>query len=133
MKKKITHPQYAVFLYEAALGKKEVEIRKITKDFLGILIKNNDFYKIKEIIKEFEVYEKKQKGIVDLEIISAQPLAPAAKKQIVESIGRPQTMEVKETVNADLIGGLTLLIGDMMIDGSLRKKLKELNKSLSYG
>lgn len=133
MKNKITPLQYAIFLYEITLGKKEREIGKITKDFFKILVKNNDFNKIKEIVKEFEIYEKKQKGIRDLEIISASPLALAVKKQIVKLMGGSKDLEVKETVNAELIGGLTLIMGDTMIDGSLRRKLKELNKLLSYG
>lgn len=127
MTKKITPLQYAIFLYEITL--KRPEIKKQINGFLGILAKNNDLGKIDEIVKEFEKYEKKQKGIKDVEIISAKPIAKDIKTQILEAVGGKT--EVKEVLDPDLIGGVVVTIGDMMIDGSLRRKLKELSKILS--
>ena len=128
MRNKITAQQYAIFLYE--ITRKESEVKKMTQGFLEILAKNNDLGEIDEIIREFEMYEKKQKGITGVELVSAKPIAAAVKKQISELIkdGKP---EIQESVNSDLLGGITLIIGDMMIDASLRRKLGELKKVLS--
>ncbi|MBI2041560.1 MAG: ATP synthase F1 subunit delta [Candidatus Nealsonbacteria bacterium] len=126
---KITPLQYAIFLYEITL--KTTDIKKKVKGFLEFLARNNDLGKINKIIKEFEIYERKQKGIKEVEVISIKPLAASVKRQIAESIKNGG--EIKETVNPDLVGGLTVIIGDTMIDGSLRRKLRELNKALSYG
>lgn len=131
MIKRITPFQYAAFLYEITHNKRE--IAKITKDFLNILLKNNDFGKIDDIMKEFEAYEKKQKGINEMQIVSAKPLAGELKKQVTAAAKDLEISEVQETINPDLIAGLTLVVGDMMIDGSLKSKLRELNKLLSYG
>jgi len=126
---KITPFQYAIFLYQITL--KTPDVKKKVNDFLGILAKNNDLGKINEIMREFKAYERKQKGIKEVEIISAKPLGASAKRQISESIKDGGKSEIKETVDPDLIGGLTMIIGDTMIDGSLRRKLRELNKALS--
>lgn len=131
MTKKITPYQYAIFLYE--ITREKSEIQKTIKGFIGILAKNNDLGRIDEIIREFEAYEKKQRGIREVELISAKPLSSAVKNQITELVKERGEAEIKETVNPDLLGGITLIIGDMMIDGSLRNKLRELNKLLSYG
>lgn len=129
MFKKITPYQYAIFLYEITSGKQD--IKKNIKGFIGILAKNNDFGLIDKIIKEFEAYGKKMKGIYDVEVTSAKPLESAAKKQIIGSLKNYGKIEVKETVNPGLIAGLTLTVGDMMVDGSLGRKLAELRRALS--
>lgn len=127
--KKITSRQYAILLYEITF--KAPDINKRIKGFLGILAKNNDIGKISEIIKEFEKYEKKQKGIKDVEISSAKPVSKDVKTRILKVI--KNQADVKETVNPDLLGGMIVTVDDMMIDGSLRKKLRELSKALTYG
>lgn len=131
MKNKITAQQYAILLYEITSG--EANIQKKIKSFLGILVKNNDIGKIDDIIKEFEKYDKKQRGIKDVEIISAKPMAKEIKDQITEIFKSQGKIDFKETINPELIAGLVVIFGDMMIDGSLRKKIRDLNKSLLYG
>lgn len=131
MRNKITPFQYAVFLYEITFKKHEV--KKIIKDFFDVLIKNNDLGKIKDIMREFEAYEKKQKGIKEIAIASAEPFSREFKKQIRAAAKGLGISAMEESINPDLIGGLTLVVGDTMIDGSLRNKLRELNKALSYG
>jgi len=128
MIQKITPFQYAVLLYELTSDGKEAA--KKLKAFFGFLAKNNDLRKIKQIIKEFEIYEKKRKGIREVEIASARPLAKEEKKLLLEAIGDGK-MEVIESIDENLLGGMTLTIGDMLIDGSLRKKLRELHRALA--
>lgn len=127
--KKITPLQYAIFLYE--MTSKAIGVKKKVKDFLEVLAKNNDLGKTDKIISEFEMYEKKQRGIKEVEIISAKLLRAGIKKQIAELIKDGGKSEIKESVNPDLIGGITVTIGDMMIDGSLSRKLRELHSVLS--
>ena len=127
MHNKISPSQYAELLYEICLDGNK--IAKKIKAFSVILARNNDFKKFNEIIKEFESYEKKQGGVSDVELISASPLAKEVKNQIVGAMAGK--CEIKETVNPDLLGGVIVISGDMMIDGSFRKKLRELSRSLS--
>ncbi|MBI2042376.1 MAG: ATP synthase F1 subunit delta [Candidatus Nealsonbacteria bacterium] len=127
--KKITPLQYAIFLYE--LTSQGANITKQINEFLGVLAKNNDLSKIREVINDFEKYEKRQRGAQDVEIISATPLAKDLRTQILSAIGGK--IDVKETVNPELLGGAIVTVGDTMIDGSLRRKLKELSKVLIYG
>lgn len=126
--RKITPLQYAIFLYEITSEKQD--IKNNIKGFVEILAKNNDFSKINEIIRRFETYDKKMKGIYDVEITSASPLESAAKKHIIESLKNYGKIEIKEAVNPGLIAGITLTIEDVMVDGSLKNKLRELEKVL---
>ena len=128
MIQKITPFQYAVLLYGLTSDGKEVA--KKLESFFGLLAKNNDLGKIKQIIREFEIYEKKQKGIREVGIVSARPLAKEAKKLLMETIGDGK-VEVTERIDENLLGGMTLTMGDMLIDGSFRKKLKELQRALA--
>ena len=128
MTKKITPYQYAIFLYEITREKSKVQ--KMTKCFLEILAKNNDLGKTDKIVNEFEKYEKKQMGITEVELISAKPAVSSMKKKISELI-KDGKLEIKENVNPDLVGGAILIVGDMMIDGSIRRKLGELRRALA--
>jgi F-type H+-transporting ATPase subunit delta len=129
MKNKITPYQYAIFLYE--LSSDKGDIKKKIKEFIGVLEKNNDVGKIASIIKEFDAYEKKQRGVRSVEVISAKPINKEVKEAIKKAIKGKGEPEIKETVDPDVLGGLILISEDMMIDGTFRKKIRELNKSLS--
>lgn len=127
--KKITPLQYAIFLYE--ITSRKTDIKKNIRGFIEILAKNNELGLVNKIIEEFEAYEKRMKGIYDVEIASAKPLESGIKKQVIDSLKNYGKIEIKESVNPDLIGGLTLTVGDMMVDGSLRSRVAELKKALS--
>jgi len=127
MRNKITPYHYAIFLYELFLEKGDA--KKKMDEFIGILKKNNDLGKIQSILLEFDAYEKKQRNIRSLEVISAKPIS----KGIIESIKKAikGESEIKETIDPSVLGGLVLISDDMMIDGTFRKKIIELNKLLS--
>lgn len=126
--KKITPLQYAIFLYELATQK--TDTGKLAQNFLKILAKNSDLWKVEGIIKEFEKYDKKQKGIRDVEIISASVLDNQTRNSILDAVGEKSKLHIRETVDHNLLGGLVVTVEDMMIDGSLRKKIKDLGQAL---
>ncbi len=129
MRNKTTPYQYAIFLYE--LVSQKGDVKEKMKEFIGILAKNNDMGKIGSIVREFDAYEKKQRGVRSLEVISAKPISKETREQIKKTAGGKGEPELKETLDPSVLGGLILISGDKMIDGSFRKKIRDLNKLLS--
>lgn len=71
-------------------------------------------------------------GRADAHVLSAQLLTEEEKSNIAVKFGAllGKTIRVTNTVNPELLGGLTVRIGDTLYDGSLRGKLDRLDKAL---
>ena len=74
-------------------------------------------------------------GVVVATVTSAQPLEPAELAAIAERVQAPAgaRVEVRATVDPELIGGLTVRVGDRLIDASVRGRLARLRDSLIAG
>jgi F-type H+-transporting ATPase subunit delta len=71
-------------------------------------------------------------GRADALVTSAQPLSEETKQQLAAQFGKliGKSVRIENVVDASLIGGLTVRIGDTLYDGSLRGKLDRLSKHL---
>ncbi|MBB6638090.1 F0F1 ATP synthase subunit delta [Cohnella thailandensis] len=71
-------------------------------------------------------------GRADAYVTSAQPLSLNEKDQIAKKFGAllGKTIRVHDAVDASLLGGMTVRIGDTLYDGSLSGKLNRLDKAL---
>ena len=63
---------------------------------------------------------------------SAKPLSDSSRSQIREQLRSKMGFEplLQETVDASLIGGMILQVGDTIYDSSLRSRLKQLKSRL---
>lgn len=71
-------------------------------------------------------------GRADAYVTSSTPLAEDEKKKLADKFGAilGKTIRVTNDVNPDLLGGVTVRIGDTLYDGSLKGKLDRLDKTL---
>jgi F-type H+-transporting ATPase subunit delta len=74
-------------------------------------------------------------GVVVANVTSAQPLEPAELAAIAERVAATSgaRVEVHSAVDPALIGGLTVRVGDRLIDASVRGRLSRLRESLVAG
>jgi len=78
-----------------------------------------------------ELYES-HNGIVRAEISSAVALTDDQRNSLKQSLsGLGKTIVLTEKVDASLIGGLKIKVGDQRIDATLRKKLNEIKVDIS--
>ena len=79
-----------------------------------------------------ELWAKENKRL-DVTVTSAVELDP----EIVERIGAEiekqtgQTVELQSKVDDDILGGLVLQVGNMVLDASVRNRLDKLRKSVA--
>ena len=72
-------------------------------------------------------------GRVNATITSATKLSSAIRKALVGAIAKKLDKEVVSTeqVDPDLLAGLTIQVGDLVVDGSLRTQLRKVRQEVS--
>lgn len=86
-----------------------------------------------EVAEVFGELLDEARGRLQVSIASAKPLSDSARDNLVALLKERTGGEIiaSETVDADLLGGMTVRIGDTVIDGSLRTKLKHVGEAMS--
>jgi len=109
-----------------------------TKDFLTLLGENHRLSLIPAIADAFKTLVLEAEGKVEATAITAAPLTKAQageiEKQVAAMTGK--NVILTQDIDPDILGGLVLRIGSVMIDHSLRHQLDQLKqhvKSASAG
>ncbi len=101
--------------------------------FLTIIITKDRYREIDGILTYFVAKVKEYKGIGIATVTTAVPLKEdqhkAIEKKLLETT-KYQSMEIHYDVDASLIGGMVIRIGDRVVDSSISTKLNELQKDL---
>ena len=109
------------------------KVSAMTMQFFTILTQKNREAALESVGTEFQVQYNAQRGIQTAVVTSATPLTPASRAEI-EQLVMKQTglaqVKLTEKVDADLIGGFVLRVGDQQIDDSVRTNLRKLRTSL---
>ncbi len=102
------------------------------KNFVTMLAQNDRLSVLPEISTMFAKLQHGQEGVVDAHVESAFPLSDVQMAEIVKTLEAKVGKKVSATasVNGDLIGGVSIKIGDEVMDTSVRGKLAQLSKSL---
>lgn len=131
---KVNVKQYARSLFEMVTDKSEAEAKDLIVKFVDFLHKRQDLNKAAAIIVELENLFDEKNGEEKAELLSARPLSPEAKKQIISYLQNKvggKGLKLEETIDQNLIGGFVLRYNGLVIDGSLQNNLRKFKKQLS--
>lgn len=126
--------QYAEILYALTEGQNANEIPKILKTYLAFLSRKKALGKIKKILDKFEIIESEKKGIVNAQLISANPLTTSEKSEIKNVLLdelKIKEVILNEKIDEELIAGWKIKTENYLIDGSTRGKLNKLQLALT--
>ena len=101
--------------------------------FLRLLVMKGRYADLDSILQYFRNAVKEEKGIGVAYVKSAATLSDRQKKQIEEKLletTKYTNMEMHYSIDAAIIGGLVIRIGDHVVDSSIATKLNELKKQL---
>ena len=108
---------------------------KLTGDaenFVRVLAENGRLGVVTEIRTHFEALKNEREGTVEAEVYSAFEMDQAQLADLVSRLEKHTGRKVKARVSVDksLIGGVKVVIGDKVIDGSARAQLAALENAL---
>ncbi len=111
------------------------KVNKLTMDFLDIILRKGREFYLPEIAEEFLNQYKDLKNISTIKLTTAHPISDAAleaiKSKLLGSDITKESVEIETTVDADLIGGFIVQVGDKLIDASVAHKLREMAKVIA--
>ncbi len=101
-------------------------------NFVQVLADNERLAVLPEIARQFEMLRNQHEGVLDARITSAFPMTDEQRADIVRTLEEKTGRKVKASVEVDpeLIGGVSIRIGDEVIDSSVRGKLAQLADAL---
>ena len=101
---------------------------------MRMIVEKDHFAKMPEVLTFFidKALEEKKIGIAY--VTTPMEVTDAQKKQIEDRLLETtayQSFRMHYAVDADLIGGMVIRIGDRVVDSSVRTKISELSRELS--
>ena len=131
-----------VFLFSPYFSSEEKRqgVRKIVTDaderfenFLELLAERHRMPALFRIKREFDALWADEHKLLPVTVTSAveldEGLAEDIAKRIQEQTGR--TVELSSTVDPDVLGGLMVRVGNMVLDDTVRNKLERLRKQVA--
>jgi len=105
---------------------------KILKKFLGYITIKNRLFFLKKIIGSFLNLVSKNKGELKAKLISPKKLSVEEQKKIQSELSKDfkSQLNINYEYDPDLIAGLIIQIGSVMIDTSIKTKLKKLERNM---
>ena len=102
------------------------------ENFVRVLAQNDRLGLLAEIREQFEALKNEREGVVEADVHSAFELSEAQLADLVQRLEKKTGRKVRARVNVDkeLIGGVKVVLGDKVIDGSARAQLGALETAL---
>ena len=110
----------------------QMNLSKIIQNFLGVLVTKRRIFFIKKIFLNFLSLSSKQRGELKASLVSSKNLSneelESLSKDLSKTVGAPIALDYE--VDENLIGGLKMQIGSLMIDTSIKNKLKKYEQTM---
>ena len=109
---------------------------KVTPHTLGLLnfiVAQGRARHLPQILEEVSSLAAQARKSVVAEVRSAVPLDDAQQEELAKSLSKAtnKNVTVKVIVDPSVIGGVVAKVGDMVIDGSIRRRLEQLKEQVS--
>ena len=104
-----------------------------SKNLLRAVIDNGRLAALPEIAAQFHTLVNSRAGVADATVFSAFAIEPAALADLVATLERRFGRKLNASVQIDteLIGGVRVVVGDEVLDTSVRARLAQMRAALS--
>ncbi|HIP35927.1 MAG TPA: ATP synthase F1 subunit delta [Crocinitomix sp.] len=109
------------------------KVDDLSLSFIQLITKNKRENLLPNIAYSFTLLYKEHKHILDVELVSAQPIDDATKTKIIEKVKTKYdgyTINLIEKTDVSLIGGFIIKIKDKQLDASIASQLTNLKNIL---
>ncbi|RGZ26135.1 ATP synthase F1 subunit delta [Veillonella sp. AM51-8BH] len=107
-------------------------IDKVALHFIYVMIKRGRYRYIASAIEAFIKKSRAARGILEATVTVAEPITAdveaSVQAKLREATGKDVILSVRQ--DPSIMGGIVIQVGDKRIDGSVARRLEELEKSL---
>jgi F-type H+-transporting ATPase subunit delta len=127
------HPKAdAAQVYDVIAGVAKATLAPTVQNLLKTVIDNGRLAALPEIAQQFHALVNAKSGVSDAEVYSAFPIDAAqladVKAALEKRFGRK--LDAKVTVAPELIGGIRVVVGDEVLDTSVKARLEAMKSAL---
>ena len=139
------NPTFAQFLRDPGIGADERagvmdktfggSVQPLVGKFLKLLNERDRLGRLPQITDAFEFLLDEQLGKVEVDVTVAEKLSDDELESVRQKVGDALKKDavVHQYVDADIIGGMILRVGDKVIDASVRRQLAAMRERLLRG
>ena len=105
------------------------------RNMIFLLVRRHRIEQLPRVVAEFIRLDERRQGIVHANATSAAPLTDLEVKALTARLEQMTggRIALETDVDASLLGGLIVRVGDRLIDGSVRGRLERLRNQLTSG
>jgi F-type H+-transporting ATPase subunit delta len=110
-----------------------VPLTDASKNLLRTVIDNGRLGVLPEIAAQFHALVNERSGVSDAIVYSAFPIAPAQLADVITSLEARFKRKLNATVQVqpELIGGIRVVVGDEVLDTSVKTRLEQMKAALT--
>jgi F-type H+-transporting ATPase subunit delta len=139
----VRHPQVAAVVADPKLGEAQVidllagmlkaPLPANGRHFLQTLVENDRLAALPEIARQFRVLKNESEGVADCLIESAFPMNDGQVAELLAALSTKFGLKLKPElrVDAGLIGGVRVTVGDHVLDTSVKTRLAQMQAALT--
>jgi F-type H+-transporting ATPase subunit delta len=120
-------------VFDLIAGLAKTALSDQAKNFLRTVIENGRLEALPEMAAQFRALKNAQGGSSDAVVYSAFPIDGAALANVAATLEKRfgRKLNVKVVLDADLIGGIRVVVGDEVLDTSVKARLEQMKVALT--
>ena len=120
-------------VFDVIAGVAKVALPEMAKNFLRTVIENGRLNALPEIAAQFRALKNAQSGSSDAVIYSAFAIDSAALTDVAAALEKrfARKLNVSVELQPDLIGGIRVVVGDEVLDSSVKARLEQMKVALT--
>lgn len=120
-------------LVDIFLGALKVSVDAEAKNFISMLVENSRITLLPEIEQQFRELKNAFESSADAQIVSAFPMSDAQVNELVTALEKKfgRKLNASVSVDASLIGGVRVTVGDEVLDSSVGARLQQMQTALA--
>ena len=105
---------------------------RLAAGVLRVLLDKGRIALVHEVAEQYARFVAQAARVIEVEVTTAVPVGTEVENLIMESVRRATGGEPRLTkkVDPDILGGLVLRVDDVLVDGSLRARIQQLDDRL---
>lgn len=123
----------AVQVFDVMTSVVKTPLSDASKNLLRAVIDNGRLSVLPEIASQFHALVSQRSGVSDAIVYSAFPIEPAQLADVAASLEKrfKRKLDVSVQLQPDLIGGIRVVVGDEVLDTSVKARLEQMKAALT--